>query len=477
MRCPDDESLIAYLDDELAPKKRGAVARHLESCESCRGRVGQFEALKQFVHDEGRETVPADDLTAFVASLPGRRGPVAIWRRRFVFATGFAAALVVGLVIGRTVSPKQQIVAVQPRAGLPEEHVVSALTALQRLKLAVRDGAFPSDIRKVERLLCGSLPEDEDSVVVRAVRLIQKGEDAATEEEFMAAASLFDDAAKVGGDAVIGSYARLQHAKVLAEELGFYDSAVDQLAELGISADKPALSREAGFLLARCQIAVGDTWAAAATLDNLAREIAVDSRVAKLAMEVGDSCYEERLDLETAQHCYSIWAGMTADPDAQLRKAKETRARLALLEESADDGWEPLELYLRAEKAYPDDAQYMYAQIVGSYPVNSLADSAFVKWYGLEQARQERREPFEPRRTGEMARWETVAESQAPEEIRAYARLKIADRLHAQLDGVAEVILAYHEVVDEFPWTPTARIARDRADAVRETIEQKQTML
>jgi len=477
MRCPEDESIIAYLDGELASRKRGVVARHLESCESCRKRVEQFEELNRFVRDEGREGVAAAEVTAFVASLPGRTGQVAVRRRRLAFATAFAALLVVGVLIGRSVSPKERIVEVQPSADLLKEHAVSALTALQRLKLAVKDGAFDSDIRRIERLLCESILEGENPSVVRAVRLIQKGEDAATQEDFMAAASFFEDAAKVGRETLIGPFAQLQHAKVLAEKLGYYDTALDRLAELGVSTEEPAIRGEAEFLLARCQIALGDTWSAAATLDNLAREGAVDSRVAKLAMEVGDICYDETLDLETAQHCYSIWAGMTPDPDAQLRKEKETRTRLALLEESADNRWEPLQLYLRAEKAYPDDAQYMYAKIVGSYPANSLADSSFVKWYGLEQARQERRQPLEPRRTSEMARWETVAESQAPEEIRAYARLKIADRLHAQLDGVPEVVLAYHEVVDKFPWTPTARVARDRADAVRDTIKQKQTML
>jgi hypothetical protein len=477
MRCPEDGSLIAYLDSELAPKERGAVTRHLESCESCGERIQQFEALKQFVRDEEREGVAAGEVTTFVASLPGRRGSFTIWPRRFAFATVFAAALVVGVSIGRTVSPKEQILEVQPRPGLPKEQLLSALTALQRLKLAVKHGAFDSDIRGVEGLLCGSLPEGEDASVVRAVRLIQKGEDAAAEEDFMAAASFFDDAAKVCGETIIGSYARLQHAKVLAEKLGYYDTALDQLAALSVSTDDRALSREAEFLLARCQMALGDVWGAAGTLDNLARAAAAESRFADLAMEVGDMCYGETLDLETAQHCYLIWGDMTADSDARLRKAKETRSRLALLEESADDRWEPLELYLRAEKAYPDDAQYMYARIVGSYPANTLADSAFVKWYGLEQPRQERRQRLEPRRASDLARWENVADSEAPEEIRAYARLKIADRLHAQLDGVPEVVLAYHEVVDEFPWTPTARVARDRADAVRDTIEQKQTML
>jgi hypothetical protein len=184
-----------------------------------------------------------------------------------------------------------------------------------------------------------------------------------------------------------------------------------------------------------------------------------------------------------AQRCYSVWAEAAPDTDAQYRKAKETRARLALLEESADDRWEPLMLYLRAEDAYPEDAQNLYARLVGAYPENSLADSAFVKWYGLEQARKARMEPTETRLgarpVSDMARWQDAAEEEAdaPDEIRAYALLKIADHLHAQLDGVEQVVVAYSEVVEGYPWTPTARIARDRADIVRDTIERKSTTL
>ena len=78
-----------------------------------------------------------------------------------------------------------------------------------------------------------------------------------------------------------------------------------------------------------------------------------------------------------------------------------------------------------------------------------------------------------------MARWQDVAEAgaDAPDEIRAYALLKIADHLHAQLDGVQQVGVAYREVVEGYPWKSTARIARERADVVRDTIEQKQMSL
>jgi len=101
-----------------------------------------------------------------------------------------------------------------------------------------------------------------------------------------------------------------------------------------------------------------------------------------------------------------------------------------------------------------------------------------VKWYGFEQSRSVRErfggEAPEPRRSGQADIWEAVAESDAREEIRAYARLKIADRLDVALDGVDEVLLAYKKVEKEFAWSPAARIAGEKADRVSESIHKKE---
>ena len=482
MRCPSDKSLIAYCDGEVGSKRRAAIKQHIETCEHCRERIRGFEALGEVARERADRTVTDENVRAFMTSLPAQGTTFGTWRRRFAVASACATALVVGLLIGRAITPRPQVIEVHQEAALPKAKVISALTTLQRLKLAIATDTFGAGIRQIEELLCESVEEVDNVRAVRAVQLIQKGEGAVADDDFANAASLFEDASKLLGDTVIGAYAKLQHARILAEKMGFYETAVGELADLSQTGDEPELSREAGYMLAICQIALGDAWRAAWTLDNLVREGAVDSRLAKLAIQAGDLCYEEMLDLETAQRCYAIWAETAAGLDAEYGKAKETRHRLALLEESAPDGWEPLSLYLRAEKAYPYEAQDLYARIVGSYPDSSLADPAFVKWYGLEDARQDRyaRDEMGPaqRPATDLARWENAAGSEkVPEEIRAYARLKIADQLHAQLDGVEEVVFAYREVAEEFPWTPTADIARERADRVRDTIERKATVL
>jgi hypothetical protein len=478
MKCPDETVLIAFIDGEIGSRKRASVARHVEGCESCRERIERCEALKRSVTDEESAGVSTDELRKFVTSLPELRRPSeAIRHRRFAFAAALMGMLIVGVLVGRAVPSQRQIAEIRPEPGLAKEEAVYALEVLQGLKLAANGAMFDPRISVVEAAISQSLGESDG---LSALRLIRDGEDSLAANDLITAASSFEEAVKLGEGTFIGPYARLQHARVLVE-LGYYDGALREIANLSHTSEDSTINREAGYLLTTCQIALGDTWGAAMTLEDLAGQGIADGRLAELAIQAGDLCYQDTLDLEMAQRCYSVWAETAASTDAQYRKAKETRARLALLEESADDRWDPLMLYLRAEEAYPEDAQDLYARLVGAYPENSLADSAFVKWYGLEQARKARREPTETRLAArpasDMARWQDAAEADAPDEIRAYALLKIADHLHAQLDGVEAVVVAYSEVVEGYPWTRTARIARDRADVVRDTIERKSTAL
>ncbi len=477
MKCPNDRILIAFTDGELPLRKHEAVARHADECEVCRRRIEELNALKSLVSEEKRAEVSAEEVRRFVSALPSRKRVRAGDWPRVVLAPALAAALLLGMFVGRAFFAEERIVEVVKPSGLPGEEIVPALAALQRVKLVDGAGLFAEDIRRVEELVCDSVMEGEGAKAARAIRLICEAEDAAAENNFAGAASVFKEAAEVAGETDIGAYARLQGARVLAQGLGLYGAAMEELAELRAMRVSPVVEREADYLLATCEIALGDTWGAGATLEALARAGGADDQLARLASELGDVSYEEGADLETAQRAYAIWREATPVREAVLQRAREVDRRLALLEESADERWEPLRLYLRAEKARPTEAQYLYEEVVGEYPESSLADAAFVKWYGLEQARRARSRPKEwPAREvpgGELAHWETVLESDAPQEIRAYARLKIADRLHDELDGAEEVLLAYSNVFREYPWTSAADVARERADDVREMMERK----
>ncbi len=478
MRCPNQKLLQAFVDGELGPVKRQRVVRHTEHCTSCQKRIEEIESVKTLFREEEETAVTSDEVRAFIQLLPVPDAPVLIpWRRMRVAAAAVAAiALVAGILLGRATVRPDRVIETQTVYRMPEEETVAVLSLLQRVKLVAND-EYGTDIRAVERTLTDALLRHKDVADARAVQLVADGEESVADGDYMTAVSRLGEAAEISKDIGIRSYARLQQARLLAEEFGAYETAMNALAELSYSMQDSPVGQEATYLLAACQLALGDTRSAGATVDYMAQQGVTDNRLIELAKQIADLCYGDQFEFETAQLCYSIWAEGTPYTDTEFRNAREIRARLALLEESEDKQYDPLVLYLRAQQAYPREAQSFYAEIVRTYPEHSLADSAFVKWHGIEESRRRRDEidewesGFRP--TSDIARWRQVAESDAPEEMRAFAMLKLADDLHMKMDGVEEVQMAYLEVADEYPWTETADVARQRADIVNATIQNK----
>ena len=101
-RHPETE-LIAYLKDELAPRSRETVARHLDGCAACRDTLAAFRKLLDGV---AATAAPPVQWARFRAELrvrleaEGAQGRWAWWRRPLPMAmsAGLAAA-VVALVI------------------------------------------------------------------------------------------------------------------------------------------------------------------------------------------------------------------------------------------------------------------------------------------------------------------------------------------------------------------------------------------
>jgi len=470
MKCPNDRILIMFLDEELTPKDMGRLREHVEGCDACGKRVRELQALRSLVR-VGEAAASADEVAEFVALLPDLRGKPRGVAKRLVVVSAVAAAVLVGVFIGSAVRPPAEVVEIHKLAPLAADEVMPALVSLQRLKLAGSSGAA---IRDVEKLICGAVSDDGGGTV-RAVRLIEEAEDSLAAGDLAKAVVRFGKAAESAPGTEIAGHARLLQARVLAEGLGLYEGAIAKLVALRKDTENDVILREAGRLFTECQMALGDTWGAGMTLGYLARTEGPSKQLAVMAAQLGDHCYDETLDLETAQAAYGIWRDAAADEEDLLRSVRKRDRRLALLEESSQEDWKPLELYLRAERAHPYEAQRLYAELVSDYPDSSLADSAFVKWYGFEQGRgmKESLDRESPTPRGETQMWDTVARSDAPEELRAYARLKIADRLHAELDGVEEVLVAYSDVERDFLLTPAARIAGEKADEVREAIREK----
>lgn len=88
-----DETLIAYLYDEIAPDERAAFDRHLAACEACRGELTAFGGVR----DALARWSPPEPSVAFGGSSPvmARRDPW--WRAVPVWAQVAAAVLILGV--------------------------------------------------------------------------------------------------------------------------------------------------------------------------------------------------------------------------------------------------------------------------------------------------------------------------------------------------------------------------------------------
>jgi anti-sigma factor RsiW len=99
-----DDTLSAYLDDELAPAARREVEAHLAACDACRAELGEVASARRAirimpVHATPRPLVDAEGFGGPAGPLAGLR-PVGR-RQRAVWAAVAAVAAAVALVLPR----------------------------------------------------------------------------------------------------------------------------------------------------------------------------------------------------------------------------------------------------------------------------------------------------------------------------------------------------------------------------------------
>ena len=90
-----DDTLSAYLDDELAPAARREAEAHLAACADCRAELTETAAARQAIR-----VLPVHGARLPLLGPPARR-PVASPRRRAAWARGAAVAAAIALVLPR----------------------------------------------------------------------------------------------------------------------------------------------------------------------------------------------------------------------------------------------------------------------------------------------------------------------------------------------------------------------------------------
>jgi len=108
--CPRDKTLSRYVDGELGAAATERVRRHLEDCESCARRYGEFLAVERALQAADETDAESPDVASRVTGELRRRGAffrarVAEGKRRIVgqglrsWQMGAALAAAVGIVL------------------------------------------------------------------------------------------------------------------------------------------------------------------------------------------------------------------------------------------------------------------------------------------------------------------------------------------------------------------------------------------
>jgi len=123
MKCPDEGTLQAYLDNELPEARMRAAAGHLEVCAACRDRLGEIQAATARVSAWLEALAPVDLPSDPVVqgAVPRIAARTAGWRWRWA-AVPLAGALAASaaLFFGNAHPPKREPHMQKPAAPLAD---------------------------------------------------------------------------------------------------------------------------------------------------------------------------------------------------------------------------------------------------------------------------------------------------------------------------------------------------------------------
>lgn len=108
MNCRDVEKwLSAFMDGELAPARKDAVASHLNACEACRSRLAEWEAVWRAL-DALPAAAPSPAFRSRLAARLHETRPAASGRlERFLIPVSAAAVALLGFWIGYIAGGRQ----------------------------------------------------------------------------------------------------------------------------------------------------------------------------------------------------------------------------------------------------------------------------------------------------------------------------------------------------------------------------------
>ena len=169
---PTEQELHEYLDGELDAARDGAVARHVEQCDSCRATWLRMRQLRQRLAALPRELAPpADALHHIHQAIVATDAPAPMiapartvrWRP----ATLAAAALL--LIALSSALTAVLVLRYGPARGVVQDDGAAASPSAELVALNAMEGSYNKSITELER----ALREYEHALAPETVRLIR----------------------------------------------------------------------------------------------------------------------------------------------------------------------------------------------------------------------------------------------------------------------------------------------------------------
>jgi TolA-binding protein len=474
LRCFRARKLIAsYLYGELDEAERARLESHLDKCPQCaREAAGRKEVLQLVESERSEIEYPERFEELFPALVRGRieLGDVAPSFGRTLrpaFTARQAAysfcMMLLGVLVGSSVmlfgglrsahyaalaEDARQLQAV--REAVDEEHVLDILGTLKVQLAAEGKGSMLARVSAFETVALEIMSLNDEEK--QAWHLAQKAESELVAGNFTEAGDAYNTLLERYPESVVAPGARRMLAYIAKEKLGDYPQAIRQYEAELARADLQETGERALFHLAETCFETGEYLYAADSYASLVDRFPDGEHAGESMLRLGDIYFAKLRDFEAARETYRRLASDYADDVVGVQP--EVQTRLAMLDQSARYGFQPVKLLLDASESGGSRAFESYEGLVHRYPNTTAArvaldEMSLMEWYEQGFARVASISDLSEEQRVEALR--KVIGRCKRKDVAASAHMAIGDIFREEIRDRRLAQSEYQHVLDSYP--------------------------
>ena len=487
LRCYTARKLIAsYLYGELEEAERVRLESHLDKCPRCAKDVASRKEVMQLVESERAQVEYPERFEERFPLMVRSRIELGDVEPSFgrplrpVFAARQVAysfcVLLLGILVGSSAmlfgglrsahytalaEDARQLQAV--RETVNAENVLDVLGTLKVQLAAEGKANMLARLSAFETMALDimSLSNEER----QAWYLAQNADSELVAGNFTEASDVYNTLLERYPESVVAPGARRMLAYIAKEKLGDYPQAIRQYEAELARADLRETGERALFHLAETCVETGEYLYAADSYASLVDRFPDGARAGESMFKLGDIYFAKLRDFEAARETYRRLASDYADDVVGLGVQPEVQTRLAMLDQSARYGFQPVKLLIDASESGGSRAFESYERLVHMYSNTTAArvaldEMSLLEWYGQGFARvasigdlsEEQRVEALRRVIGRCKR----------KDVAAFAHMAIGDIFRDQIRDNRLAQSEYQHVLDSYPEEVLASEAQNR---------------